>query len=33
MASLKSAFWITRDGRFVKTQQGNMVIELTKRRE
>src|SRR5579884_2603692 len=28
ISSLHSVFWITRDGRFVKTQQGDMVIEL-----
>jgi len=29
IATLSSTFWITRDGRFVKTQQGNLVMELT----
>src|SRR5262249_41448339 len=29
IATLSSTFWITRDGRFVKSHQGNLVIELS----
>jgi hypothetical protein len=30
---IKNTFWITRDGRFVKAQQGNVVIELVDSKE
>jgi len=30
---IKNTFWIARDGRFVKAQQGNVVIELVDSKE